>query len=95
MVKKKRLVFRLGENENRIPESQNIKLTIQGIPDIMHRGDFLEIFGTGDPGSAITATITTEEGEIINSRAAEIDSKGNWELDEPIIVPLDTPIWKI
>jgi hypothetical protein len=90
----KKISLRLGENENRIPESQNIKLTIKGIPDIIHRGDFLEIFGTGEPGSAITATVTTEEGEIINTRTAEIDSKGNWELEEPIIVALDTPFGK-
>lgn len=86
----KKISFRVEEVENRIPETENIKLTIQGIPNVIHRGDFLEIFGTGDPGSAITAEITTSEGEIINSRTAEIDSKGNWKLDEPIIVALDT-----
>ena len=51
----------------------------------------MEIFGTGDPNGAITAEITTPEGEIINARTAEIDSKGNWELDEIVIVELDTP----
>jgi hypothetical protein len=90
----KKISLRIGEIENRIPESQNIPLTIKGIPDTIHRGDFLEIFGTGDPGSAITAEITTAEGEVINSRTAEINSKGNWELEEPIIVPLDTPFGK-
>jgi len=87
----KKISLRIGEIENRIPEEQIIKLTIKGIPKIIHRGDFLEIFGTGDPNSAITAEIATHEGEIINSRTAEIDSKGNWKLDEPIIVALDTP----
>ena len=90
----KKISLRIGEIENRIPESQNIKLTIKGIPNVVHRGDFLEIFGTGDPGNAITAEISTPEGEIINSRTAEIDSKGNWKLDEPIIVALDTPFGK-
>jgi hypothetical protein len=90
----KKLSLRIGEVENRIPESQNIPLTIKGIPDIVYRGDFLEIFGTGDPGSAITTEINTPEGEVINSRTAEIDSKGNWELDEPIIVALDIPFGK-
>ncbi len=90
----KKISLRIGEVTNRIPESQNIKLTIKGIPDIVYRGDFLEIFGTGEPGSAITAEIANSEGEIINSRTAEIDSKGNWKLDEPIIVPLDTPFGK-
>jgi hypothetical protein len=90
----KKISLRIDKVENRIPESQNIPLTIKGIPEIVHRGDFLEIFGTGDPGSAITAEIKTAEGKIINSRTAEIDSKGNWKLDEPIILALDTPFGK-
>jgi hypothetical protein len=90
----KKISLRIGEIENRIPESENIKLTIQGIPSIIHRGEFLEIFGTGEPNSAITAEIATAEGQVINSRTAEIDSKGNWELKEPIIIPLDTPFGK-
>lgn len=87
----KTLSLRIGEVENRIPDSLNIPLTIKGIPDVVHRGDFLEIFGTGAPDSAITTEINTPEGNVINSRTAEIDSKGDWELDEPIIVALDTP----
>ncbi len=90
----KKISLRIGEGNNRIPESENIKLTIKGIPEAIHRGDFLEIFGTGKPGSAITAKITNEEGEIINSRTADIDSKGNWKLGEPIVVALDTPFGK-
>ncbi|MCH7877166.1 MAG: biofilm-associated protein, partial [Thaumarchaeota archaeon] len=38
--------------------------------------------------------IATSDGKIINSRTAEIDAKGNWKLDEPIIVALDTPFGK-
>ncbi len=87
----KMMSLRIGNIENRIPDSQNIPLTIKGIPDIIHRGQSLEVFGTGDPGSAITTEITTSEGEVINSRTAEIDSKGSWKLEEPIIVPVDTP----
>ena len=87
----KKISLRIGQVENRIPEASNIKLTIKGIPNVIHRGDFLEISGTGEPNGAITAEITNPDGEIINSRTAEIDSKGNWELDESIIVPLDTP----
>lgn len=90
----KTLSLRIGEVENRIPDSLNIQLTIKGIPDNVSRGDFLEIFGTGDPGSAVTAEINSPEGNVINSRTAEIDSKGDWELDEPIIVALDTPFGK-
>ena len=87
----KKISLRLGDVENRILEDENIKLTIKGISNVMHRGDFLEISGTGKPGSAVTGMVHNPSGEIINTRTAEVDSKGNWELSEPIIVPLDTP----
>ena len=90
----KKISLRIGEVENRIPEADNIKLTIKGIPNVIHRGDFLEISGTGVPNGAITGEIRNPEGDIINSRTAEIDSKGNWKLAEPIIIPLDTPFGK-
>lgn len=90
----KKISIRIGEVVNRIPTSDNIELTVKGIPDVVHRGDFLEIYGTGNPGSAITGEIKTPEGEIINSRTAEINSKGEWKIEEPIVVPLDTPFGK-
>ena len=90
----KKISLRIGDVENRIPISENIKLTIKGLPNIIHRGDLLEISGTGNPGSAITAEITTPEGEIINSRTAEVDTKGNWELEEPVLIALDAPFGK-
>ncbi len=90
----KKISLRIGDLENQIPESENIKLTIKGLPDVIHRGDFLEIFGTGNPNSAITAEISNPEGEVINSRTAEIDRTGNWELSEPIIVALDSSFGK-
>lgn len=90
----KSISLRIGDVANLIPTSENIKLTIKGLPDVINRGDFLEIFGTGNPEGAITAEITNPDGEIINSRTAEIDAKGNWALDEPIIVALDSPFGK-
>ena len=90
----KKMSLRIGDTQNRIPISDNIKLTIKGLPNVIHRGDLLEISGTGDPGSAITAEIQTPEGEIINSRTAEVDSKGNWELEEPVLIALDAPFGK-
>ena len=90
----KKLSLRIGEINNQIPGSQNISLTIEGIPEIIHRGDFLEIFGTASPGSAITSTVRNEEGETLVTRTAEVDRVGNWELAEPIIVALDTPFGK-
>ena len=90
----RKVSLRIEKIENRIPDSEITKLTIQGIPNMVHRGDFLEIFGTGDPNSAITSAVTNEEGEIYVTRTAEVDSKGNWKLAEPIIIPLDTPFGK-
>ena len=60
----------------------------------MYRGDFLEIFGTAQTGSAITSTVRNEEGEIFVTRTAEVDRVGNWKLEEPVIVPLDMPFGK-
>ncbi len=88
----KKISIRIGENiANRIEIDEIIPLTIKGIPSIIHRGDFLEVSGTGDPHGAITADITAPDGNVINSRTAAIDSKGNWEVEEPILVPIDTP----
>ena len=90
----RKLSLRIGEVDNRIPDSENIPLTIKGIGNIVHRGDFLEIFGTGNPNSAVTIEVITSDGNVINSRTAEVDSKGDWKLDEPIIIPVDTPFGK-
>ncbi len=90
----KTVSLRLGDAGTKIPDSEIVKLTIKGVPDILHRGDFLEISGTAQPGSAITASIKNLENEIINTRTAEVDAKGNWQLAEPIIVPLDRPFGK-
>ena len=90
----KKISLRIGKIENRIPESDFIKLSIIGLPNVIHRGDFLEIFGTGTPGNTITAEVATFDGEIINSRTVKIDAKGNWELEEPIIIALDAPLGK-
>jgi hypothetical protein len=86
--------LRIGEVKTRVPTTTIVPLTLKGIPDVVHRGDFLDIFGTGDPHSAITAQIHTPSGDVINSRTAEIDSKGDWSLDESIIVPLDAEFGK-
>jgi len=83
--------LRIGDQGTKIPSSEIVKLTIKGIPEVMYRGDFLEISGTAQPGSAITASVTNSDNEVINTRTAEVDAKGNWQLSEPIIVPLDTP----
>lgn len=85
----KKVSLRLGVVDNRIPVSDNIPLTISGLPEILHRTDFLEVSGTANPNSGITATIKDPDGKVINTRTAKTDAKGNWKVAEPIIVPLD------
>ncbi|MBS3926861.1 MAG: biofilm-associated protein [Nitrosarchaeum sp.] len=87
----KKLSLRLGDSNNRIPESDDIRLTIGGIPEILHRTDFVEVSGTAQPNSGITASVKDPDGKIINTRTAKTDSKGNWKIAEPIIIPLDAP----
>ncbi len=81
----------LGDQGTQIPDSELVQLTIKGLPEVMYRGDFLEISGTAQAGSAITASVKNPDNEVINTRTAEVDAKGTWQLSEPIIVPLDTP----
>ena len=88
----KKISLRIGNISNRIL-SENTQLTVQGIPSIIHRGELLEIFGTGTPGKGISITIIGPDGEVIRTRTTEINNKGNWEL-EPLIVPLDRPFGK-
>ena len=88
----KKVSMRIEAVVDRIVVKQNVPLTVNGIQEVIRRGESLIIFGTGDPNGAITATITTSQGEIINARTAEIDAKGSWELDEPIIVPLESQL---
>ncbi|EIJ65293.1 hypothetical protein BD31_I1800 [Candidatus Nitrosopumilus salaria BD31] len=85
----KKISLRVGQIENRIAED-NIPLTIQGIPKFIHRGDFLEIFGTGNPNGAVKMSITGPNGDLTRTITAETDSKGDWKV-EPLLVPLDRP----
>jgi len=89
----KKLSLRIGENINRIPDEVNTPLTVKGIPKIVHRGDFLEIFGTASPGSGVSIEIQGPDNNIIRTRTSETDSKGNWKL-ESLLVPLDRPFGK-
>ena len=90
----KKVSMRIEAVVDRIVVEQNVPLTVNGIQEVIRRGESLIIFGTGVPNGAITATITTNQGEVINTRTAEIDAKGSWELDEPIIVPLESQLGK-
>ena len=85
----KTVSLRLGNEQNRIPESENIKLSVDGFKQIINRGDLLEISGSGIPDSAVTITITNPKQIVINTRTAEVDSTGNWRLSEPVNIPFD------
>jgi hypothetical protein len=90
----KSISLRLGEEGTSLPSGDIVKLTLKGLPEVIYRGDFLEISGTAQPGSAITASISFQDGEVIRTRTAEVDAKGTWELPEPIIIALDSPFGK-
>lgn len=91
--KEKKISLRIEEEKSRTTPTQNIPLTVKGIPSIVHRGDFLEIFGTGQPNSGITIEIIGPDGESVRTRTAESNGKGDWTL-EPLLVPLDRPFGK-
>ena len=86
--------LRLGESKNRITQVNEIKITINGIDNIVYRGDILEIYGTATPGTAIITEIKDSQQNIINSRTAKVDGTGNWKLDNVINIPFDAPLGK-
>ena len=87
--------IRIGVAETRMPPtSDDIDLTVDGIPRVAHRGTSLDLSGTGTPHGAITFEMSTQDGIITNSRTAEINSSGNWNIDGSIIVPLNAPFGK-
>ena len=90
----KKMSLRLGENENRLSETKNIKLEIKGISNIVYPGDILNLEGTGTPGKVIIIEITNSEKKIINTRTAEIDNVGNWKMLESINIPFDAVLGK-
>jgi len=86
--------LRLGESENRVEKVEDSRITINGIEDIVHRGDNLQLFGKGSPGSSIIIEIKDPNQNTINSRTEKIDSVGNWKLESPINIPFDAPFGK-
>jgi hypothetical protein len=86
--------LRLGNSENRITELIDSKISVNGIKNIIHRGDILEISGTATPGTAVITEIKDPEQSIINSRTAKVDGTGNWKLETPINIPYDAQFGK-
>ena len=90
----KKISLRLGENENRLPETKNIKLEVKGISNIVYPGDILNLEGTGIPGKVIIVEIANPEKDIINTRTVKIDNVGNWKMSESINIPFDAVLGK-
>jgi hypothetical protein len=90
----KKISIRVGELENRIPISENIKLTLKGLQNNVNRGDILEISGTANPNTAITVKINDPNNKLLNTRSAEVDSIGNWKIINQITIPFDAEYGK-
>jgi len=86
--------LRLGESQNRIEKLEDVKITIDGLNNAIHRGDNLELFGTASPGSAIIIEIKDPNQNTVNSRTEKVDGTGNWKLASPINIPYDAPFGK-
>ncbi|EPA05748.1 biofilm-associated protein [Candidatus Nitrosarchaeum limnium] len=84
----KKISLRFGEVENRIPDTEIVKLSVNGVPSIMHRGELIKVSGTAQPSSGVTITVQNAADATINTRTANADAKGNWSI-EPITVPGD------
>ncbi len=88
----KMISLRINEKESRITTEEIIPLTMKGLPDIIHRGDALNIAGTAMPGSTITAQILDPLGDIITTEPRPVNMEGVWEFST--IVPQDAPYGK-
>ena len=86
--------LRLGDSLNRIEEIEDVKITINGIDNIVYRGDNLELFGTASAGSAVIIEIKDPDQNTINSRTVKVDGTGNWKLESPINIPFDAKFGK-
>jgi len=86
--------LRLGEKENRETQFDNMKLSVDGISNIIYRGEQIKASGTAVAGTAITLEITNSEKIVTNTRVEKVDNRGNWKLSNPISLPYDAPVGK-
>jgi hypothetical protein len=86
--------LRLNENINFSSESQKNHLSIIEIPSILHRGDNVNISGTGKANSIVIIEFAMLGKEVISSKTAEVNNKGIWKLDKPITMALDAEFGK-
>ena len=85
------LSIRVGSDQNRILEDENIQLTVDGINNIVNRGDDLKIYGTAIPNKSIIVRILDPQLDITNTRTTTSDSQGKWELLDNVLIPWDAP----
>ena len=86
--------LRLGEKENRETQFDNMKLSVDGISNIIYRGEQIKASGTAVASTAITLEITNSEKIVTNTRVEKVDNRGNWKLSSPISLPYDAPVGK-
>ncbi|RNJ79168.1 MAG: biofilm-associated protein [Nitrosopumilus sp. H8] len=84
----KEISRRIGDVRTRA-QPVEVDLTLSNAPSIVHRGDEVNISGTGRPDGAIAAEIRAPDGAIINSMIANIGPDGTWGVGESITIPLD------
>ena len=89
-----KISLRLGINDNRIAVTENVKLSVNGINNSVYRGDILQIDGEGTPGNSVTVKIKNPDKITVNTRTAEVDSTGNWKLENTVNIPFDALLGK-
>ena len=82
--------IKLGNGDNRISETENIKLTIEEIDNSIKRGEILNINGKGTAGKSVIVKIVNSEKNTIITKTTQIDSRGNWKFLDSITIPFDT-----
>ena len=86
--------IRLGSEINRISTTEDIKITIQKLQNIIYRGESINISGMGTPNTSLTLQLLDVNQKIINTRIVKIDGTGNWKISQPIIIPFDINLGK-
>ncbi len=81
--------IKLGNGDNRISETENIKLTIEEIDNSIKRGEILNINGKGTAGKSVIVKIVNSEKNTIITKTTQIDSRGNWKFLDSITIPFD------
>ena len=84
-----KISIKLGNGDNRISETENIKLTMEEIDNSIKRGEILNINGKGTAGKSVIVKIVNSEKNTIITKTTQIDSTGNWELLDSISIPFD------